>query len=56
MFGTFLNFLFLLRKRRDDEYAVYHTLLPVGLGGLLRLGTRICRAGMIYRRSVGFGS
>lgn len=30
--------------------------LPVGLGGLLRLGTRICRAGMIYRRSVGFGS
>jgi len=32
MFGTFLIFLFLLRKRRDDEYAVYHTLLTSGIG------------------------
>ena len=36
MFGTFFAFSFLLRKRRDEEYAVYHTLLLVGLGGLLR--------------------
>jgi len=29
MFGTFF---FLLRKRRDEEYIVYHTLNMVGLG------------------------